>query len=151
MSIVNRSILRAFTADVFWAGACRNYISLTKARERQSYGNGNLLKVHSDKRSADIYAGMRADMLDRSGGGETLVASGGKGASRLWNGTNRNLVKRETLEKITLYNDGSVKMLAALCGKKYALFVKDWKYTVEYCIGNRRNRCFSYSVARNLG
>ena len=48
---------------------------------RQTDGDGDLLQVHADERTADVKTRVRADFLERHGVAESIVGGGCEGAA----------------------------------------------------------------------
>ena len=111
---------------------CCRYKCIAYLLTRQSKRNGNIFKMHSDKRASDIQAGMSLDMLDHDRITHSVIHSCCKRASGLGHGSYTNLFKHIFLGSGTLNDKRSVEMLAALCCKIYSVFIK----YLEYSLGN---------------
>ena len=80
--------------------------------------------MHSDERKADVKPRVGFDLLNGNGIFEVLIRGGGKASSGLWLRNNADNFKASFFRSLSFKDKRTVKVFAALRGKKNALFVK---------------------------
>ena len=70
--------MRPYSAYELRPRVSRRYKCIAYLLNRQTQRNGNIFKVHADKRAADVHAGMSFDMLNHNRVAHSVIHGGCK-------------------------------------------------------------------------
>ena len=104
----------SLAADEFGADAGGQQNGLADVVLLQADGNGHLLQMHTDQRTADVKASVGTNLLQRHGMAEILIGGGGKGAASL--GLRHHVDDLAIGDGFVLHDEGAVQVLTALSG-----------------------------------
>ena len=142
------NILRPCAAYVLGAGACRSNMCLSDDTVFEPHRNSNSFKVHTDKGVPYVKTRISPYFLQCHRVRKALKGGSGKGAPCLGNRAYIDDLRKG--HRITLYDYGTVEMLAALCRKVQTMRPAHTVYSLKESLCRLRTGVRAYAAAAHL-